>query len=408
MRKIYALIFLSALCISCLAQSDDFSQCLQKGKSAFYEGGEKGYLPAIEFLEKAVSLNPDDAEAHYFLGYAYSRQNSFDGKDINRMNLELTMKASEQFETVNRIMPNYTGEYIMLDPYTKLTGEWGTQSMNYWANSKPDSAVWACKEGRKRGAFSDYYLAIGRYMLDVCPPNSILMSSGDASTLPLWYLQTVDKYRTDVKVIDINLLFTKWYPQKLEEDKIIGFGFPPLQRDTLGHCPWPGLNVSVKTPTGKDFSWLVRSALYPDYLLRNERLFLNMLVTNAFKSEVYFTYGYDYGMQIGLKDYLQRIVILDRINYNNLPPLSSEEFKEKLSPLLACLKHVNPNSKEELAILDSVRIYILQRISLCLENDNVKEAKELMNIIDNKTYMKEYPPRLDVWKSFYSAVKEAL
>lgn len=47
--------------------------------------------------------------------------------------------------------------------------------------------------------------------LDSVQENAIMFTIGDNDTFPLWYLQEVENYRTDVKLINTSLFATDWY-----------------------------------------------------------------------------------------------------------------------------------------------------------------------------------------------------
>lgn len=51
--------------------------------------------------------------------------------------------------------------------------------------------------------------------LQTCSPNSMVITAGDNDTFPMWYIQEVEGFRNDVRVLCSPLLATDWYSQQI-------------------------------------------------------------------------------------------------------------------------------------------------------------------------------------------------
>ncbi len=57
---------------------------------------------------------------------------------------------------------------------------------------------------------------LAKNTLDQCAPNSILIALGDNIIFPLWYMQEVEGYRTDVRVLEYTLMNLHWYIERMQ------------------------------------------------------------------------------------------------------------------------------------------------------------------------------------------------
>ena len=374
-------------------QADDYKVLLDSAKTLFkgerspnHEQGDLDYYRIISLLEKVIKLNPNSSEARYFLGYAYSRQNARDARGVITMDLDLLYKTSEQFEKVIELTPKYTDEIIILDPYSKLTAEWGSMAMQYWYNNQADSARWAFREGEKRGGFGDFILELNRNVLDACSKNSILISLGDNFSIPLWYLQIVENYRTDISVVDVNLLNTNWYPFFLSKTKSVLFDLPDAVLDTIESVKWADSTVTIN-----NFSWTVEPSYYNQYLLRGDRVFLSLLKGNKFQRELYFTIGFDESSRLSLKEFLTHLVFVDKLSVFYKSSLPYDVYKRTISKALKLAAQVNLNSQDEMRLLDKLRYDLLIKVSEYLANGDKGKARFLMKLLDKLADENKYP-----------------
>lgn len=211
--------------------------------------------------------------------------------------------------------------------------------------------------------------------LDSCQENAIMFTIGDNDTFPLWYMQEVEEYRTDLKLVNTSLFATDWY---IDQQKRKTYEADPIPSqlthddyktgslDVAYHIPIQSLKDSVidiksfmnwiqsdnertfidldedgnpekfyptkhiRIPVDKEavlknnIVSVKDSALIvdyidievADYLPKNRILMLDILANNNWERPIYFTGGASADEEyIWLKDYLQ----LDGLAFKFVP-----------------------------------------------------------------------------------------
>ncbi len=207
--------------------------------------------------------------------------------------------------------------------------------------------------------------------LDSCDPNAILFTYGDNDTFPLWYVQEVEGYRTDVRVVNLSLLGTDWYIDQIKRKAYSSAPVPMVMKreqyiqgtrdviplyDRLGrsaslesimdfvlrdekeaklqmqsgewfnYIPTKGFHLevdSLKVIKNKTASQIGKRPVVPvlewrvgnNYFTKSELAILDILATFNWDRPIYFAISIGESNMLGLKDYLR----LDGLAYRLVP-----------------------------------------------------------------------------------------
>jgi metallo-beta-lactamase class B len=162
------------------------------------------YPGAIAVLEEALAQTPDDAEIHYYLGY-FTHYLCYDSMPLTGFDRS---KSDEVLRHLSRA--------IALDPdhgnaYYFLGAEYGARAVSGMKRQDRNEVAEQFRLGRLAGGFPDWLLESGRNLLRSCAKDALLFVGGDADANPVFYLQYVETFRTDVTVMPIGLLDRPWF-----------------------------------------------------------------------------------------------------------------------------------------------------------------------------------------------------
>ena len=128
-----------------------------------------------------------------------------------------------------------------------------------------------------------------RAYLDSCQENAIMFTIGDNDTFPLWYLQEVEGYRTDIKLINTSLFATDWY---IDQQKRATYKAAPIPSqlthkqyrtgalDAAYHIPKDVSSIAVKD----DVTKTAIDSLFDDSKKKEQRIdiksFMSWIASN--------------------------------------------------------------------------------------------------------------------------------
>ncbi len=194
-------------------------------------------------------------------------------------------------------------------------------------------------------------------MLQSCEKDAILFTNGDNDTFPLWYLQEVERIRTDVRVVNLSLANTGWYLDQLKNTtprgaKPVAFSMSDGEIANITYVPIDSVDaelpsiearrqllrestlhgIALPSAPTDTIRWLLKPGLTYQgqaYLRPQDIAIYDILMSNFSDRPIYFALTVDTESMIGLDNYLR----LDGLAYK-VVPLKSADSMSYLDPAL--------------------------------------------------------------------------
>ena len=285
---------------------------------------------SISNLEYASRMNSNNPSIWFMLGEVYD--------DVSRTNhqepkLASTIKKSSYFEKVleldplfdHRVLYDLNG-FTVVDQYSKIISSWCSLAHAYKTVGKQDSAIYAYKKAFEIVGLDHPLIEYGKNILRTCDENGILFVGGDNDTYPLWYLQDVEKFRTDVAVINMSLLNTNWYIKEIRDSrrdqKIQFINLTDEEIDiykNFNMIEWKEKEVVYPVNTLKKITWTVKPTR-GEHILLQDKMVMQIINDAQWKLPIYFAITVPTRNRIGLDDFLE----MDGMAYH----LISEKSKQ--------------------------------------------------------------------------------
>lgn len=257
----------------------------------------------------------------------------------------------------------------------------------------------------------------GKAYLDACPPQAILITDGDNMTFPLWYLQQVEGYRTDVRVVNFDQLNIDTHIENLQKaafdskpvkinldrsfyvsgvEKLI-----PLQEETKDAAVLPILFEFLKKDDTR-INWNGRMRHYipstsftiPIDTLQIQKLFNPQQLNASYTTSITWTHAKNfYGLnEIVLMNVLQNNInerpICFAMNGKKRHQINLEPYliQHGLVNILAPIQRTNPEVNPKIVDTDMMYPYIMNQVNFegvnnadkFIRNENVTYAREIL------------------------------
>ena len=173
-------------------------------------------------------------------------------------------------------------------------------------------------------------------ILQSCGPNGIIFTNGDNDTFPLWYLQEVEKVRTDVAVVNLSLLNTPWYikqwrDKRPKETKFIDMSDPQIDKLTSTLQQWKTREMQIPVyndPKNKEgyIEWEMKPTYAGQALRVQDMMIMKIIDDAAWRVPIYFAVTVSQNNRIGLDQYLDMQGLTFQLKSHKTKPVDTEKM----------------------------------------------------------------------------------
>ena len=177
-------------------------------------------------------------------------------------------------------------------------------------------------------------------LLQSCGPNGVLFTNGDNDTFPLWYLQEVEKVRTDVAVVNLSLLNTPWYIKQWRDKRSKEISFINLTDKRIDQLTstlqrWEKQNVRI--PVNDDslnnegfIEWEMKPTYGGQAIRVQDMMIMRIISDGKWRVPIYFAVTVSQQNRIGLDQYLDMQGLTFQLKSHKTKPVDSEKMYENL------------------------------------------------------------------------------
>lgn len=227
-------------------------------------------------------------------------------------------------------------------------------------------------------------------LLNTCEENAILFTNGDNDTFPLWYLQQVERYRTDVSVLNLPLTNLPFYIRQIVtgesavrlDSSIVNKPYLKalkLESPKVAHLPPPSTAVDGFTTTDSIAINLVgRNFGNGNILIPQDRVLLSIIENNRWQRPLYFAITVAGSNKLGLNDYLATAGVAQKLlpvsGIDLLPGVLDHNLRQVYE-----YRHVDDRGikmdESVISLYQNYRYLFISLADVYLQQGNIEDAK---------------------------------